>query len=461
MKLIFLIVDGTSIRNFIHSGLLANLSTDKYIIFSKKDLVPYLDSLGVKSIILPVYKSNFAIELLRPLISLCELYLNARKHQSTDYLLYIVKRPKLGFKGRIKELLIHVLRRFFDSQRGIVFLRQLMFKLIRLTKYYKECEAIISNYESALIFNTHQRAPDSIALLLAAKKWKQKSATFIYSWDNMPKGTLMAEADYYFVWSEYMKEEFSYYYPWLKPLKIYVSGTPQFLPYFDESFRLTRSEFALRYELDMTKEWICFSGDDETTSPFDDDYLVDLANVVTLLNTKLETKLQIILRPSPADFSNRYQQVVSRYSDIIKLIKPEWISVKTRSWSSLLPMRSDFEILVNLALHCKGVFNIGSTMAIDFSFFNKPSAYFAYNHYIVDYWDIDKVYKFIHFRTMGNINPVYWIQHSEQLESIVLKLITDVDHKGVFAKEWQQVVVSNPEKAIDNFKSAFTEIINS
>jgi hypothetical protein len=36
----------------------------------------------------------------------------------------------------------------------------------------------------------------------AAQELGIPTATFIFSWDNLPKATLVLEPDYYFVWSD-------------------------------------------------------------------------------------------------------------------------------------------------------------------------------------------------------------------------------------------------------------------
>jgi hypothetical protein len=71
--------------------------------------------------------------------------------------------------------------------------------------------------------------------------------------------------------------------------------------------------------LDLTKKYICYSGDDETTSPLDQYYLEDLAMVVRNLNAKGEN-LGIIYRKCPVDTTTRYDEVVEKYKDCIAVL---------------------------------------------------------------------------------------------------------------------------------------------
>ena len=85
----------------------------------------------------------------------------------------------------------------------------------------------------------------------------------------------------------------------LKKHQVFVTGSPQFEFHFDETLEDTREDFFKVYGLDVQTKYICFSGDDETTSPLDQFYLEDLAKVVRNLNSKGE-KLGIIYRKCPS-----------------------------------------------------------------------------------------------------------------------------------------------------------------
>ena len=70
--------------------------------------------------------------------------------------------------------------------------------------------------------------------MLAARDLNIPTAVFIFSWDNLPKGMLVVEADYYFVWSTHMKNELLYYYSNIKESQIRITGSPQFEGHFDD-----------------------------------------------------------------------------------------------------------------------------------------------------------------------------------------------------------------------------------
>ena len=71
---------------------------------------------------------------------------------------------------------------------------------------------------------------------------------------------------------------------------------------------LSRTAFFSKYDLDPVKKYICFTGDDITTSPDDPLYLEDAAQAILELN-KGDFHLGLIFRRCPVDFSNRYDSV--------------------------------------------------------------------------------------------------------------------------------------------------------
>src|SRR5690606_36081699 len=221
-----------------------------------------------------------------------------------------------GVKNTFKSLYVQGLVGLFSSEKGVEKLRKKINQLERSTSKYKYCKAQLETHKPDLIFCTTQRATQSISALLAAKDLGIPTVAFVYSWDNVPKAMQVVETDYYCVWSDLMKQQILQYYPFVKPEQVFVTGTPQFEPHYNESLKQSKEAFFKAYNLDLNKRYICFSGDDETTSPLDQFYLEDLANAVRNLNSK-GYHLGIIYRKCPVDFTHRYDAVVEKNNDII------------------------------------------------------------------------------------------------------------------------------------------------
>ena len=101
-------------------------------------------------------------------------------------------------------------------------------------------------------------------------------------------------------------------------------------------------EFFKKYGLDLDRKYICFSGDDKTTSPLDQYYLEDLAKAVRNLNSAGQ-QLGIIYRKCPFDISNRYDVILEKYSDIIKVLNPYWKQINNEG--DMLSIHEDYQML--------------------------------------------------------------------------------------------------------------------
>ncbi|MCB0749742.1 MAG: UDP-glycosyltransferase, partial [Ignavibacteriae bacterium] len=210
-----------------------------------------------------------------------------------------------------------------DSDIGLLHLRRLVNELESSTDYFKRCKTLLKDLKPDIVYSTSQRSALAIAPIQAAKALNIPTVGFVFSWDNLPKSMLDVETDYYHVWSLHMKRELLQYYPFVHEQQVTVTGTPQFEPHFDKACLVSKSEFYETYYLDITKDYICFSGDDVTTSPQDPLYLKDLAEAVRTLN-KEGHSLGIIFRRCPVDFSDRYDYVLEEYKELIVPIDPVW-----------------------------------------------------------------------------------------------------------------------------------------
>src|SRR5690606_2409880 len=106
-------------------------------------------------------------------------------------------------------------------------------------------------------------------------------------------------------------------------------------------------------------KYICFSGDDITTSPNDPYYLEDLAQAIVNLNRK-GYDLGIIFRRCPVDFSDRFDKVLNAYKNVISVIDPLWTK-QGHNWQNIMPTPEDMGLLANISKYCILVVNVGSS----------------------------------------------------------------------------------------------------
>lgn len=466
MRLYLLLPDGVGIRNFIYTDFLQTKPVNSEVtIWTEKPLADLLkkDLSDVRIEILPQFQTTSKIEVLRKAKQTAELLRNAKKFKNSVYKTYLfpykLNNPRQWIKWAWEKWLL--LGNINDQ--GVRKLKSLYLYEVRKTEYYEKCKKRLQNDKPDLIFCTHQRAPVAIAPLLAAIDLGIPTATFIFSWDNLPKGTLTVEADHFIVWSDYMKSEMLKYYPEISKEKIHVAGTPQFVPYFDDINKKNREAFCAEYGLNPSDRFICFSGDDVTTSPHDPVYLSHLAEAVRTLNSYGGKKYSIIFRRCPADWSDRYNKVLSEHSDVIHSIDPIWKSYEgNRAWNHFIPDKKDVELLVNTVLHCDLVVNVGSTMAIDFATLGKPACYIRYDAVKDKNWSTKKIYDFIHFQTIQGLDPVYWIDSREDWNHVLPHALSDRNNKVPDARKWQQKIAKHPlEEANFRIWNAIISLYNN
>ncbi len=389
-----------------------------------------------------------------------ELNVSRTKFNDNVYSTYKFPFNYKGIKNSVRSVWVKYLIGLYSSEKGIEKLRKKINKLERSTSKYKYCKAQLETHKPDLIFCTTQRSTQSISALLAAQDLGIPTVAFVYSWDNVPKAMQVVETDYYCVWSHLMRAEVLKYYPFVKPDQVFVTGTPQFEPHYNEALKEGRSFFFETHGLDVNKKYICFSGDDETTSPLDQYYLEDLANAVRNLNAKGKN-LGIIYRKCPVDLTNRYDKVINENKDIIKVLDPVWEQVGS-NWNEVLPTEHDLKMLHNVCEHTEFVTNVCSSTVFDFVAHNKPCIYYNYEQPQLKKGirDIGQNYKYVHFRSMPSKNAVAFCTNKNDLESIIESILDGKLSTIEDCKKWYQIVVGEtPIEASKNIWNAIETIL--
>jgi hypothetical protein len=459
-KIFILLPDGIGLRNFAFTNF-HQLGLQKGFDITFWNNTPFdLNEFGIKDLPIKEAKAHPMTDLLKSAQIQIELSQNIKKSKDKVYDSYRFPMSYKNLKSAIKSILRQNMIFWNNSESGLKKIRAAIAKNERKTKLYFDSLETLKNEKPALVFCTNQRIMLAVAPILAAQDLGIPTATFIFSWDNLPKGTKIIETDFYFVWSEHMKKELQYYYPYVDENQIFVTGTPQFETHFADDILISREVFFKTYSLDIQKKYICFSGDDITTSPNDPAYLADLAKAVAAINQKGQN-LGIIFRRCPVDFSKRFDAVLEEYADLITSINPKW-EMKTNSWHSVLPTKEDLVLQMNTIFHSELVINLGSSMVFDFVAFHKPCAFINYDVPNVEFpdWSVKKIYNFIHFRSMPSKDAVFWINSPNDIESIVQKMLgSDSDKVIGNAQKWFEKINQHPPQlASERIWNAINEI---
>lgn len=442
-KIFILLPDGIGLRNFAYSSFYEVGKNQGFDVFLWNNTPFPLTDLGFQEIRIDDAKTHPLTDIYKNVKIQVELNLNIRRSSDKVYNAYRFPFSYNTIKSTLKNIVVQLLSLTHSSKKGIEKIRKNIREEERKTLYYNQSKETLKKNKPALVFCTNQRISLAIAPLLAAQDLKIPTATFIFSWDNLPKGTMVVETDYYFVWSFHMKKELLYYYPYVKENQIVVTGTPQFENHFQLNSIIDRDTFFHQNGLDNRKRYICYSGDDITTSPYDPEYLLDLIQALRILNKK-GNQLGIIFRRCPVDFSTRFNSILEENKDIVVAIEPRWDKVG-EGWNTILPTKEDSILQLNIIAHTELVVNLGSSMVFDYAAHEKPCAFMNYNPESKDHdWSVKKIYDFVHFRSMPDEAVVWLNSPNEIADKIEMMLNDEVQKVVVKAQEWFEKINQHP-----------------
>ena len=460
-KVFILLPDGIGLRNFAFTNFY-KIGIESGFDITFWNNTPFnLTELGFKEIKIGDSKLHPLTDILKRARTEIDLDLNSRKTRDDVYESYRFPLAFNNSKNRIKSSLTYLISSFYSSEKGVVKVRKWIKNLERETDRYKESINTLKKEKPNLVFCTNQRPITAVATILAAQDLGIPTATFIFSWDNLPKATMVIETDFYFVWSNHMKEELLFYYPYINENQIFITGTPQFEKHFDKEALVSREQFFKEYGLEMNKKYICYSGDDITTSPNDPKYLEDTAIAIRKLNDK-GFQLGIVFRRCPVDFSNRFDKVLEKNSDIIKVVNPKWKKIED-SWNAILPTQEDLVLQVNTIAHTEMVINLGSSMVFDYVSFEKPCFYINYDvpNPKVANWSVKKIYKYVHFSSMQDKNAVGWINNPDEISDKIESILKNNKQTITHAKNWFKKINQHPaELASQRIWQAINTVIS-
>ncbi|UJH92533.1 hypothetical protein LZ575_08605 [Antarcticibacterium sp. 1MA-6-2] len=221
-KIFILLPDGIGLRNFAFTSFVElGKQMDWEVIFWNH--TPFdLQELGYKEIKLEG-KPRAKTDLLKRAKIEVELNYFTRKFDDQVFQTYKFNNSKKGLKTRVKNILVSVYSKYNSGEKGLQLLRNKMQASERKGAFYLHCKQVLEREQPDFIFCTNQRPVTAIAPLTAAQDLKIPSGSFIFSWDNLPKATIVVQPDHYFVWSDHMKQELLNYYPFIGSEKIHVT----------------------------------------------------------------------------------------------------------------------------------------------------------------------------------------------------------------------------------------------
>lgn len=373
-KLGIVITDGVGFRNFILSDFLVEAEKvfDEVVILSFLPAEVYSGlASNTKVIALRVFEENFKTWFFRKIKEVAHLQLHKKNNFGIQDNLKTNDSKSNTIRGYATRFIFKVTE-FLHSEKWINRFNSWQQKTFRNHPVTHEYREILDKENIDILFFTHQRPPFIAPLVFQAEHLKIKTASFIFSWDNLAsKGRMAANFDYYLVWSDIMKRELQHFYTLVQKENVVVVGTPQFEPYVLERYRRNKEEFESKFALNPLKRTICFSCGDSSTSKNDELYIETIATAI--LEQKIP-EVNFLIRTSPAEDPIRFIKLVEKFP-FIKWNYPKWNLTRNdhqEQWSQRVPSIEDVVDLRSILAYSDLNINMLSTMSLDFMLFDKP-----------------------------------------------------------------------------------------
>lgn len=445
-KLGIVITDGVGFRNFILSDFLLETEKqfDEVVILSCLPASVYEGFLQKSRVIeLAVFQEEFPTWFFRKAKEVAHLQLHKKNNFGiTDNLSANKSKAKTprGYATRF----IFKWTSLFNSENWIQYYNKLQQQSFKNKSIVKEYKTIFKKENFDILFITHQRPPFIAPLIYQAEQLKIKTASFIFSWDNLAsKGRMAANFDYYLVWSDLMKEELQHFYKKIQTHNLKVVGTPQFEPYVLERYKTSSNDFYARFNLDPDQKTICFSCGDISTSKNDELYITTIAEAVQ--KNKIQN-VNLLVRTSPAEDPIRFERFVLKFP-FIKWNYPKWHLARTghqEEWSQRIPSKEDVIDLRSILEYSDLNINMLSTMSLDFMQFDKPIINPVFGNKENGLYDDQRFLQYPHIKNVVSSNATRIVRDEQELIDAIKLYIKNPDIDVENRKQLIQLQIGKP-----------------
>ncbi len=446
-KLGIVITDGVGFRNFVMSNFIAEAvdQFDSVTIYSGLPKSAYKEVLDAKVDIkeLDVYIESKLVWFFRKWKEVAHL----QKYQSFSGMKdnLEIGYPTTNSARALLVKLIYFFTRLIHSDSSILLAEKLQFLSFSQNKITQSYLQLLKEDQPTHLFFTHQRPPFLAPFLYAAQQLKIPTSTFIFSWDNLAsKGRMLGSFDYFLVWSRLMKQELLYFYPTVSTEKVKVVGTPQFEPYVMSKYQTTASAFYAKFELDSSLKIICYSCADVSIGA--NDPIVIRAIATAIRNNYIVTKVQLIVRTSPAEDDSRFRAIREEFPEI-KWNVPKWILTRenhAETWSQRIPSEEDIKDLRSVLEYVDLNINMCSTMSLDFMLFDKPVINTVFGNEENGMYNDQRFLKYDHYKKVVDSQSVTIAKNEVELIDQINTALTHPEEKKLKRKGMIDLQISKP-----------------
>lgn len=290
-------------------------------------------------------------------------------------------------------------------------------------------EQLFKKLRPSLVFNgSHIHSRNAIQAVQTAQWLGIKTATFVFSWDNLTsQGRIVMPYDYFLVWNEPLKRQLLEMYDWIKPENVFVTGTPQFDHHFQPKFYVGREEYCEQIGADPRRPIVLYTTGMANHMPGEPEIVEGIADI--LADYPEESRPQLLVRVYAKDLTGRFNGLRTRRRDISfadPLWEPKWLT----------PKYEDSYALVNALRHCSLGINVASTISLELCMFDKPVINVGYNPGSVpnDELSYADYYEFDHYKPVVQSGAVQVAKDLDEMRKMIFDALNAPDNKSTHRK---------------------------
>lgn len=279
-------------------------------------------------------------------------------------------------------------------------------------------ETLFADLKPDLVFNSsHIHGYEADLPLRIAHGLGHKTATFIFSWDNLTsRSRVMVPYDQFLVWTEGLKRQFLEFYPEISPNRVTITGTPQFDYHFKPEFLLSRAELAQRAGLDPSRPFILYTTGRDVDFP--DEHKI-VAEVIQFIKT-LEPRPQLLVRTYIKGNSPQMESLADSMRDNPDVVFPKILWDK--AW--IMPLYEDLALYTSLLHHTVLGINPASTVTLELMMMGKPVINLAFEPpgSSLPYWSrFSRHIDYEHYRPVAASGGAMVARSLDDLKAMILR----------------------------------------
>ncbi len=253
--------------------------------------------------------------------------------------------------------------------------------ILQQDDHIKQYKNIFDKVKPKAVISFSPEGKREMLLVEAAKKYNIPTIVMIRSRDNIvAKIRHLPLSDYYFVWSNHIKNDLINIYPETDKNKIIITGSPQFDHHLNEKYRYSREEFFSIIGLDPNRPLIVYT---MTTPGIMEEEIKIVQKIADSINEgKLYNQPQFLVRGHPRMFGSNVKLLLQEYSDAKVYPQKGKFEYQSKEHESIISKM----IINDEKMHLSTLFyqdiqiNVCGTMTIDSSIFDKPIINIYYDY---------------------------------------------------------------------------------